>query len=216
MIASARATRLVGGLALGLIAALTWFLLIGPVVGDIGAVGTQRDDAVDRNDTMGLTLDQLQARADDLGATHRAADELSTIFPPTADQPGFFSEVTAAARRAGIPASAITVLSPSAPAILVDGQLAPAEAAPAPPDAPDAPGPATVGTVAVQSVSMDVQAPRDRLQDLLARLEEMDRAFLVTSAIVSDDGDAVMLSLTGSTFVTPPATEPDLERAPSS
>ena len=72
--------------------------------------------AADRSALLALQLGRLQAKAGDLGDTERAERRLAELFPPTADQPGFFEQIGEIAREAGYAPGDITTLSPSAPA----------------------------------------------------------------------------------------------------
>lgn len=205
---SASATALIGSLVLLLTGALGWVLLLGPTLAHVGEQREAAEAAADRSALLGLQLSRLQAKAEDLGDTERAEERLAELFPPTADQPGFFEQIGSIAREAGYAPGDITTLSPSAPAPL---------AAPAPPpsatdDGSDAaPAPAAVpAELAVQTVAMTLEGGYDEARRMLRGLERLDRAFLVRSVSLSASGDSsnLTMSISGATFVAPPVPAP--------
>lgn len=207
-------TVLVGSLVLLLVGAAGWMLLLGPLT---SRVAEQREAAVtaaDRTFVLTTQLAKLRAKAEDLTATVAAEQQLRALFPPTADQPGFFEQVGEVAREAGYAPSEITTLSPTAPQLAVPPAPAPApvdpaaedadaaaEAAPAPPPADHA----------AQTVSLSLTGSYDEARRLLAGLESLDRAFLLRSISVAGEAGSSTLTVTlsGSTFVAPPLVAPD-------
>ncbi len=157
---SVSATLALGALGLAAVAALGWLLLLGPVTGNISAVDEQRLQAQDRAVQMRTQLGALRRVAEDLPGLEREAGELSGIFPPTADQPGFFADVTKAADTAGIGPDDITTLSPSVPVL------------PSADDAPDPAAASAASQLAVQEVSIIADGTYDQLAAMLANLEE--------------------------------------------
>lgn len=205
---SASATALIGSLVLLLTAALGWVLLLGPTLARVGEQREAAEAAADRSALLALQLGRLQAKAEDLGDTERAERRLAELFPPTADQPGFFEQIGEIAREAGYAPGDITTLSPSAPAPL---------AAPAPPPAPTDDGagtgaaPAGVPSdLAVQTVAMTLEGGYDEARRMLRGLERLDRAFLVRSVALSASGDSssLTMSISGATYVAPPVPAP--------
>ena len=205
---SASATALIGSLVLLLTAALGWVLLLGPTLARVGEQREAAEAAADRSALLALQLGRLQAKAEDLGDTERAERRLAELFPPTADQPGFFEQIGEIAREAGYAPGDITTLSPSAPAPL---------AAPAPPPAPTDDGsgtgaaPAGVPSdLAVQTVAMTLEGGYDEARRMLRGLERLDRAFLVRSVALSASGDSSSLpmSISGATYLAPPVPAP--------
>ena len=207
-------TVLVGSLVLLLVGAAGWMLLLGPLT---SRVAEQREAAVtaaDRTFVLTTQLAKLRAKAEDLTATVAAEEQLRALFPPTADQPGFFEQVGEVAREAGYAPSEITTLSPTAPQLAVPPAPAPApvdpaaeasdaaaETAPAPPPADHA----------AQTVSLSLTGSYDEARRLLAGLESLDRAFLLRSISVAGEAGSSTLTVTlsGSTFVAPPLVAPD-------
>ena len=205
---SASATALIGSLVLLLTAALGWVLLLGPTLARVGEQREAAEAAADRSALLALQLGRLQAKAEDLGDTERAERRLADLFPPTADQPGFFEQIGEIAREAGYAPGDITTLSPSAPAPL---------AAPAPPPSPTEDGsaaeaaPAGVPSdLAVQTVAMTLEGGYDEARRMLRGLERLDRAFLVRSVALSASGDSssLTMSISGATYVAPPVPAP--------
>ncbi len=205
---SASATALIGSLVLLLTAALGWVLLLGPTLTRVGEQREAAEAAADRSALLALQLGRLQAKAEDLGDTERAERRLAELFPPTADQPGFFEQIGEIAREAGYAPGDITTLSPSAPAPL---------AAPAPPPSPTEDGsaaeaaPAGVPSdLAVQTVAMTLEGGYDEARRMLRGLERLDRAFLVRSVALSASGDSssLTMSISGATYVAPPVPAP--------
>lgn len=211
-------TVLVGSLTLLLVAAAGWMLLLGPLT---SRVAEQREAAVaaaDRTFVLTTQLSKLRAKAEDLTATVTAEEQLRALFPPTADQPGFFEQVGAVAREAGYAPSEITTLSPTAP------QLVAPPAPPQPDPAADpaaegaedgaaepAPAPAPPAEYAAQTVSLSLTGSYDEARRLLAGLETLDRAFLLRSISIAGEAGSSTLTVTlsGSTFVAPPLVAPD-------
>ena len=205
---SASATALIGSLVLLLTAALGWVLLLGPTLARVGEQREAAEAAADRSALLALQLGRLQAKAEDLGDTERAERRLADLFPPTADQPGFFEQIGEIAREAGYAPGDITTLSPSAPAPL---------AAPAPPPSTTEDGsaaeaaPAGVPSdLAVQTVAMTLEGGYDEARRMLRGLERLDRAFLVRSVALSASGDSssLTMSISGATYVAPPVPAP--------
>ena len=206
---SASATALIGSLVLLLTAALGWVLLLGPTLARVGEQREAAEAAADRSALLALQLGRLQAKAEDLGDTERAERRLAELFPPTADQPGFFEQIGEIAREAGYAPGDITTLSPSAPAPL---------AAPAPPppsttgdgSAAEAAPAGVPSDLAVQTVAMTLEGGYDEARRMLRGLERLDRAFLVRSVALSASGDSssLTMSISGATYVAPPVPAP--------
>ena len=193
---SASATALIGSLVLLLTAALGWVLLLGPTLARVGEQREAAEAAADRSALLALQLGRLQAKAGDLGDTERAERRLAELFPPTADQPGFFEQIGEIAREAGYAPGDITTLSPSAPAPL---------AAPAPPP-PSTTGDGSAAEAAPAGVPSDLA-----VQTVAMTLEGgYDRAFLVRSVALSASGDSssLTMSISGATYVAPPVPAP--------
>ncbi len=197
------ATIVIGVLSLLVTAGLGWLLIVGPVTGTLADVRAEATAVQRTQQTMQIELDALERRRDDLPQIREVADQLARMFPSTADQPEFFRLVTAAAARAGIGPKAITSLSPTAPVAQTTGSSATPEERAASLAAAD---------LAVQTVTITISASYPQARDLLNNLERMDRAFLLETVSLGGAGDALVVSITGKTFVAPPLTEPDLDQ----
>lgn len=195
------ATRLIGALALLVVAGLGWSLVVGPETATLAETRAEIETTSDQNVVLSAQLASLEKQVEQLGATRRTARDLAALFPPTADQPGLFEEVTAAAVDAGIGPKGVTSLAPSPPVI---GGATPG-AAPTDPATPPS-GP----QLASQTVSVSVSGTYDQTQRLLANLEQMPRAYLVGSVTLAGDAatGAYTTTILGDMFVMPPVIDP--------
>ena len=218
-------TLLVGIGAILVLLLTSWFLLISPVLGKTSETHDATEQASNRNLFMTSQVTSLKHQQQELPTYARTAKELAGLFPPTADQPGFFAAVTEAAQDAGIPADKVTALSPTAPQLLdAAGQPIPTDGSSATGDEadPDAPVVAEIGE---QTVEVTAEGSYAQIQQLLSELEKMDRAFLV-SALSIESGDAgsgetaspagtLTIAITGSTYVASPLTYEEPKNAGS-
>ena len=191
------ATRILGAIALLLIVGLGWQFVLSPKTEALSGVRQQITDTRDNNDLLELQLVTLKRQAADLDSVRATAGALSAMFPSTADQPRLFREVTEAAADAGIGPEGVTALSPTPPVVGGD---------PAAGVAVDTSG----LTLARQIVAVSVQGSYAETQRLLANLEQIPRAFLITSVSLSgsqETGDYAT-TITGDMFVMPPVVDP--------
>jgi Tfp pilus assembly protein PilO len=191
--------RALGTLGLIALAALGWFLVVSPRTGAVAEAQQQAVEVRDRNNSLRRQIEALRAQGSAVQGIREAAAALAARFPPTADQPALFQQVTRAAAQAGIPAAKVTSITPTAPVVGVPGESA------------RAPGavPAVAG-VATQTVTLSVTGTYAQLQRLQANLERMPRAYLVTSLSLTHDGESggYTANIAGHMFVMPPAPEP--------
>lgn len=208
---SASATALVGGLLLLVVSALGWVLLLGPATARVSEQREAAEAAADRSSLLATQLARLQAEAEDLGDTEDAEERLAALFPPTADQPGFFAQVGKAALEAGYSPAEITSLSPSAPTPLAPP--ADASATPVEGEEPAAVPAAVPADLATQTVTMTLTGSYDEARKLLAGLERLDRAYLVRSVSLSGEAgsSSLTLSISGVTYVAPPVPAPSTD-----
>lgn len=195
------ATTALGVTTLLLTAALGWLLLVGPATSTLGEVRAKGAAAAAQSSGLARQLRTLEDQRDGLDEVRREADRLAVMFPPTADQPGFFAMVTEAAALAGIGPQQLTTLSPTAPVAQTSGTPAtPEEQAAA----------AAEAELAVQTVTITVEASYDAVRDLLLNLERMDRSLLISSVNVNGDagGGSLTVAIEGRTFVAPPLVVP--------
>ncbi len=194
------ATKILGALALLLIAGAGWTFVVGPKTTELAEVQEQTQAARDQNDLLALQLVRLQQQAAALDDTRAVAAALADKFPPTADQPGMFAQVTSAAADAGIGPKDVTALTPTPPTV---GGVDPATGA--------APEGATPATLARQTVTVSITGSYAETEELLENLEGLPRAYLVGSVQVGGGSDPGLFTttITGEMFVMPPAPDPD-------
>lgn len=194
------ATKVLGALGLVLIVAAGWLLVVGPTTAALADVREQIEASRAQNQVLEAQLLTLQDQAANLDVTRETAAVLATMFPPTADQPGLFKQVTDAAADAGIGPKDVTALTPTPPAV---GGVDPASGV-----QPTAP----TDNLARQTVTVTVEGDYAATQELLENLEEIPRAYLITSVTLGGGSVAgrYTTTITGDMFVMPPAPEPDL------
>lgn len=199
------ATKVLGGLGLILIAAAGWQLALGPETARVGEVQTQIVEARDQNALLGQQLLSLQRQAADLDRTRATAEALAEKFPPTADQPGLFEQVTRAATEAGIGPKDVTALTPTPPTIGVTDPAAGVQ--------PEA---VSAGSLARQTVTVSVVGDYAATQNLLENLEGLSRAYLINSVTLAsgESGGSFTTTITGDMFVMPPAEDPGTPGTP--
>jgi hypothetical protein len=198
------ATKVLGALALLVIAGAGWMFVVGPATSQLSDVREQTQAARDQNDLLTLQLLKLEQQAAALDETRAEAEALAEKFPPTADQPGLFEQVNDAATSAGIGPKQVTALTPTPP--VVGG----ADAAGAVQATPQ-----TGGGLAAQTVTVSLEGDFTATQRLLENLEELPRAYLVSSVTMSGGADngGFTTTVTGTMFVMPPAPDPDVKPA---
>jgi Tfp pilus assembly protein PilO len=202
-------TKIAGAVALVVVAGLGWTFVVGP---ETGALAESRDEVIsirDQNTLLASQLAALERQREGLAETRRTARELAEKFPPTADQPGLFEEVTGAAEDAGIGAQNVTNLAPTPPVI---GGATTASGGTTPTDTTSGTAPDAVSGAALarQSVTVDVTGTFDQTELLLENLEHMPRAYLITTVSLAGDAEtgAFTTTITGDMFVMPPVQDP--------
>jgi Tfp pilus assembly protein PilO len=201
-LSSPTASKVLGALGLVVVAALGWMFVLGPETSSLSDARAEVDSARQQNAVLLQQLSQLKEQEQELKQTRKAARKLAEKFPPTADQPGLFQQVTDAAVSAGIGAHGVTTLAPTAPVI---GGAAGGVGATTPT--------AGSGTLASQDVSVSVTGTYDETERLLQNLEHMPRAYLMTSVSLAGGGDGATTgefttTITGEMFVMPPIPDP--------
>lgn len=195
------ATKLLGALGLVLVAALGWLLVLGPQVTALSETRADVAATNDQNSVLALQVAALQKKAARLVDVEEQAAALAVLFPPTAAQPDLFESVTAAAVDAGIGPKGVTTLAPAPPVI---GGTDPATGDATAP----APGAAPAGTPALarQVVTVAVEGSYEQTQRLLENLEQISRAYLVTSVTLSGGAESggYVTTVAGEMFVMPP------------
>ncbi|MDF1603487.1 hypothetical protein [Nocardioides sp. YIM 152315] len=196
---SPAATKVVGGLTMLVLAALGWILVVGPETDDLAEVREQITTTQDQNALLTLQLAQLQRQQEGLEETRRTASKLAASFPATADQPGLFEQVTAAAVDAGIGSDGVTTLAPTPPVV---GDATQAEGT-------TTPAPEPRSGLARQTVTVSITGSYDQTRKLLKNLEHMDRAYLITGLdVAATESGIYTTTVSGDMFVMPPVPDP--------
>lgn len=194
------ATKVVGGLSMLAILGLGWTLVVGPETNRLSETRQEVADTRDQNAVLQSRLAVLKKEAEQLGQTRRTAHQLAEKFPPTADQPGMFEEVTTAAVDAGIGPKGVTTLAPTPPSVgdPTSGTTSTTSGA--------------TGTrlLARQTVQVSVTGSYEETEQLLENLEHMPRAYLITSLSLSGgtEGGTYTTTISGDMFVMPPVKDP--------
>lgn len=206
------AAKVLGSLGLLLVAGLGWNFVVGPETAALTDARAEVTAVRDQNDVLTLQLAALEKQRENLDETRRAARKLAKKFPPTADQPGLFEEVTAAAVDAGIGPRGVTTLTPTPPVVGSAADAADAaDAAGTTGGTAPAPGAAVAPSMlARQTVTVAVTGSYDQTELLLENLEHMPRAYLVTSVSLAGDAESgtYTTTISGDMFVMPPVTDP--------
>ena len=196
------ATKVTGAIGLLVVAGLGWTFGVGPQSAHLAEARDEVTTVQDQNALLTVQLAALTKQQQDLGATRRTARVLAANFPPTADQPGLFEIVTAAAVDAGIGAKGVTTLTPTPPVVgTADSSAGSTQAGTTAPSGDQ---------LARQTVTVAVTGSYDQTRQLLVNLEHMKRAYLITSVSLAGDTEngAYTTSITGDMFVMPPVQDP--------
>lgn len=191
-------TYLIGGVAILVLALLSWFFLVSPRMAQASEIGERREAVEALNVKSAQQIASLTKLKDGMVKERAVAAALAVKFPPTADQPALFRQIVAAAGKAGIPEKSITSLGPAAPILgspsgSGGAKLAGAGAAPAAPadEDGDAAAPATAApaktaeNMATMAVSFNTEGTFDQMVNMLKNLESIDRSFLITQVNLS-------------------------------
>jgi hypothetical protein len=204
---SPAATKTLGPLALVIVAVLAWMLVLGPARAELGEVRSQTSAAHTQTGVLNQQLTELREQERTLPQIRADSAALTASFPATADQPGLFEAVSQAVADAGIPAENLTALTPTPPVVGMGDEAAGVAL----------PTEDTPGNLATQTVTVSVDSTYEEARQLLANLEAMPRAYLVTSLTVTEGERVGQFSTTviGNMFVMPLAAVPDVvARAP--
>jgi hypothetical protein len=193
------AAKVLGAASLVLVSGVGWNFVLGPVTSSLAGVHDETRSALAQNDLLELQLLELKDQSGHIDVTRRTAGALAAKFPPTADQPGLFGQVTAAAAAAGIRPQDVTAVTPTPPTFGTD----PAGSVTTPP--------AGERFLARQTVTISVEGSYLATRRLLSNLEEIPRAFAVSGLTVGAGAtpSAYTATITGNMFVMPPAVDPE-------
>ncbi|MGQ0846232.1 MAG: hypothetical protein ACT4QF_19085 [Sporichthyaceae bacterium] len=165
-----RKTAAIGAALIAVGMTASWFLVLSPRGADVAEVKDQTALAASANASLRSQIAARQAQAAQLPEMVKLSDALSARFPATAEQAKLFSMIGAAAASAGIAPQYVTNLTVQAPADATSSPSAglPGVASP-------------IGKIASQLVTMDVRGKPDQIRKFVANLEDLPRAFQVTS-----------------------------------
>lgn len=204
---SLRKAGLIGAAVLVGLLVASWMFVLSPRNAAVAAANEKVDAASAANDALRGTIETRRAMQAQLPELRKVEKALAGRFPPTAEQAKMFKMVTAAAGQAGLAPSAISNLTVSPPASAsgagASAQL-PGVAAP-------------VGEIASQPVSMDVAGTEDQIRRLVANLEQLPRAFQVTTVSVNNTAAtaetpaSTTATVTGEMFVMPKLADPTVK-----
>lgn len=200
-----RKTGLIGtGVLAGLLVA-SWMFVLSPRSEAVAAANEKVEVAAAANDALRNTIETRRAQQAKLPELRKVEKALAGRFPPSAEQAKMFKMVTAAGGQAGLAPSAISNLTVNPP---VSGTAGVATSA----RLPGVSGP--VGEIASQQVSLDVAGSEAQIRKLVANLEQLPRAFQVTTvsfsnALATEEVPATTTaSITGEMFVMPELADP--------
>ena len=192
------------GLLLALLVA-SWMFVLSPRSDAVAAANDQVSVASAANDALRGTIATRRVQQAKLPELRKVEKALSGRFPPTAEQPQLFKMVTAAAGQAGLAPSAVSNLTISPPASGTAGGAATAQL----------PGiAAPLAQIAAQTITMDVKGTEEQIRKLVGNLEQLPRAFEVTTvslsnAAATETTTAVQTAaITGQMFVMPTLADP--------
>jgi Tfp pilus assembly protein PilO len=204
-------TYLIGGVAILLLALLSWFFLVSPRMAQASEIGEHRVAVEALNVKSAEQIALLTTLKNGLVKERTVAAALAVKFPPTADQPTLFRQIVTAAGQAGIPEKSITSLGPAAPILgspSSGAKLPGAAAAPAAAEDGDAAAPAkaapakTAENMATMAVSFNAEGTFDQMVKMLKNLENMPRSFLITQVNLSTaDKGKFTIAVQGNMYV---------------
>jgi Tfp pilus assembly protein PilO len=178
-------------LAVLVMAAGAWFLLISPEHDEAAATQRQVADQRSTNQALATELEVLKDKAAQLPEKRAALDEVTAKIPTGPHLPTLVRALTAAAASSGVELVSVTPGPPAAPA--AQAPVAPAAAAPAPAGAaptaaaaaPAAGAPAagaapTAGALMEISITLNAVGDYFDVAQFVSELEELPRALRIT------------------------------------
>lgn len=198
-------------------------MVVQPLITQVQAQASEIQSAKDEIDAKTASRDKLKAAKTNYTTVKATNDDLLKQFPELAQVPELLDAVTAGAVSTGIPASDLSSLTFSAPAIKIPVVAAVAPAATdtkedaAPEPATPAPADTVVssGDYAEMEVGIAIKGTPTQIQDFLAYLNKMDRVMIISafSVDVAKDEESgsntATLALTGTTFIYKAIKTPD-------
>jgi Tfp pilus assembly protein PilO len=160
----------VAGLSAAL--AIAWFAVLHPRGAEVGKVDAQAAAVAAANDSLRNQIAARKGEQAQLPQLEKISSALDTRFPPNSQQAKLFQMITAAAASAGIAPQYLTNLTVAAPV----------DASPSASTSAHLPGVGTtIGQVASQQVSLTVRGSAADIRKFVANLEQLPRAFEVTT-----------------------------------
>ena len=211
-------TYLIGGVAIVLVAVLSWVFLLQPRVSQPGEIAEHQASVEAVNAKSAAQIVELTGLKNGLVNERKIAAALAVKFPPTADQPTLFRQILVAADKAGIPEKSITSLGPAAPILgapssgaklpsaapaaeSADGSAAAAKAAPAKSGAEN---------MATMAVSFNAEGNFTQMVAMLKNLEDLPRSFLITQVNLSSaDKGKFTIAVQGNMYVHQTIADPE-------
>ncbi len=212
----ARLITVLGSLALVGLAAVAWFVVLSPRLGQAAEIESQSESVRGQTSKLERDIVQLTALQEELPARMARLEGLKANFPSTAELPGVLDQIRAAAAQAGVTVQTVETLPPellapaAEPVAPVEGETAaPADpaAAPAVPTDGSVGLPAAGagdGTLATMATSITVSGSYANLSGFLRSAEALPRAWLIDSIKAQggqQGGQEITLTASGSMFV---------------
>lgn len=201
---------------------LGWFLLVSPQLSNVSTLTAETETAQMQTQTLRAREAALTKQKEELPALEARLRELYELLPNDAEVADLIRQIETANQAAQMRVLDFTVDPPAAvtlpealtapPAGATDADGAPAaegEDAAAGDAAAAAPAGPAEPALSYSTVSMSLDAaPFGQVINYLNSLENLDRAFLITSAnITNADAGRVTLQLTGRIYIRPPTAE---------
>jgi len=191
--------------------AAAWFLVLSPRLASAGELQAQAESLAATNLSQQHRLTALHQMAEDAPAAARRVQALLARMPQQAELPQLFTQITNAAKSAGIKAQDISAITPSVPVPIdeVKSNAGPVT------DAQQSAERSRV-QVAKLDIAMTVLGSDAQVRQFLRNLEQLDRDFLVNGITLGADptqaaGDRKSATVNATTFVLQ-SQLPDLER----
>ena len=197
-------TYLIGGVAIVVLALVSWFFLVSPRMAQAAEIEGQQAQVEASNAKTQGQIAKLTTMKKGLVKERLVASALATKFPPTADQPTLFRQIGLAAKKAGITENNVTSLGPAAP--ILGGAAVGAKL-------PGA-GAGAMGTdnLATMAVSFNATGSFSQMVAMLTNLEDLPRSFLITQVnLASTDKAKFTIEVQGNMFVYRAVPDPDVK-----
>ncbi len=215
LLAKPKAWLVISILGVLVILLLGWFLLISTQLSNVSTLQEETETAQMQTQTLRAREAALTKQLADLPALEAELARLYEQLPNDADVADLVRQIDAANQTAGVRVVDFTVDPPTAltlPEAVASPQAeteAEGSGGAADGAAPAAQPPAAEPELSYSTVSISLDpAPFAAAIAYLNTLENLDRAFLITSAdITAEEGGNVILQLTGRIYVRPPTPE---------